>query len=289
MPNRDMNRIKRHCGITLTELLVVMAAAALLTILAVPAAKRITNSFEAGYGVRKVIGAALSNARAIAAQKGCYAGVRFQQDLNGDQYMIFIIHDPADPAASANGIGTDLANGFRAIEGRKPVKLPQNIGVMDLRIRTDRVNAAVGVDTDVIVRHPLTGQVENALTDLNLDEAAELRDAATFAVVFAPSGRPVIHQVRVRNRNGRNDAASLINPSSDDVFNTLTQVDNGIGVFYQDDYAALGLGQEPSRNCFVIYDKKRLSGAPATRRWTDYLQELDWVYINPHTGELVND
>ena len=72
----------------------------------------------------------------------------------------------------------------------------------------------------------------------------------------------------------------------------MTQVDNRVGVFYQDDYAPLGLGQENSRNCFIIYEKKRLEAVPSARRWTDYLKglaQLDMLYVNPHTGELVND
>jgi hypothetical protein len=76
------------------------------------------------------------------------------------------------------------------------------------------------------------------------------------------------------------------------VFNTINQVENGTGMFIQDDpppNGLAGLDQEMSRNCFVIYDKKRLEAAPPSARWTTYLHGLDMIYINPHTGELVND
>jgi len=262
-----MRRYGRQSGMTLNELLVVMAAIVVLTLMAVPAARRIGNSFETGYAVRNVIAAALSNARAIAVKEQKYAGVRFQQDLNGDQYMIFIVHDFD---------ATGLANGFRAVQGRKPVKLPPNVGLMDLRIRTNRSQASVGEDSSAVVLSG--GVIDDNATNLNLDEAFELRDTTTFVIVFSPAGRLVIHQARVRRRT-----------NLDDVFNTMDQLDNAVGMLYQDDYATLGLGQAPSRNRFMIYDKRRLAAVPAARRWSDYLKQEEWVYVNPHTGELVNN
>lgn len=285
----------RHPGVTLSEVLVVVAAMVLLTVLAVPATRKIVASFESASGVRRVIAAALANARAIAAKEQKYAGIRFQQDLNGDQYMIFIIHDPADPptaaqlAADPQRTGTGLANGFRALEGRKPIKLPPTIGVMDLRLvnRTTMTETAVNSD----------GQLDDV-------PAGEwkyfLSECSTFSVVFSPTGKLVLHEVRVRNRHGIVDSQAQINVSStDDIFNKQSAVFAGSAMFMQDDYFAAswspvptfdpGYGPEMSRNCFVIYDKKRLEAAPPSARWTTYLHGLDMIYINPHTGELVND
>ncbi len=273
----------RHPGVTLSEVLVVVAAMVLLTVLAVPATKKIVASFESASGVRKVIAAALANARAIAAREQCYAGVRFQQDLNGDQYMVFIIHDPAPAPAVSNPpipadflkSGTGLANGFRAVDARKPVKLPQTIGVMDRKLRRDPAD-------------PLNPTAVDLSSDANIDTPDELRDTTTFSVVFSPTGQLVIHEVRVRNRWGRRNSES-----PDDVFNIMPQVESGTGMFIQDEepptLAPPGFGAEMSRNCFVIYEKKRLEAAPPSARWTTYLHGLDMIYINPHTGELVND
>ncbi|HPD46139.1 MAG TPA: hypothetical protein P5279_06145 [Anaerohalosphaeraceae bacterium] len=266
----------RHPGVTLSEVLVVVAAMVLLTVLAVPATRKIVASFESASGVRRVIAAALANARAIAAKEQCYAGVRFQQDLNGDQYMIFIIHDPDDPAHTVDGIGTGLANGFRAVENRKPIRLPQTVGVMDLRLVTRIVLANNHVQYS-------EAQVTNDMPNL-------IAECSTFSIVFSPTGRLVLHEVRVRNRHGATGAAAN---SADDVFNTDTAVFAGDAMFMQDDYfdplSPFRYGPEMSRNCFVIYDKKRLEAAPPSARWTTYLHGLDMIYINPHTGELVND
>jgi Tfp pilus assembly protein FimT len=111
---------KKQSGISLTEILVVVGIIAVLMGVSIPAAKQLAGSFETGTGVRQLINAALSNARAIAVREQTYAGVRFQQDAEGHTYMIFIVHDKA---------ATGLANGFRAVMGRKPMQLPENVSV----------------------------------------------------------------------------------------------------------------------------------------------------------------
>ena len=250
-----------------------MAVMMILAAATIPAAKQLMKSFETSTGVRRLISAALCNGRALAAKEQCYAGVRFQQDLKGNQYMIFIIHDPLDPASTADGIGTDLAYGFRAVEAKKPIKLPANIGVMDLRVKGNYLLVDPSpTDQDIVA-------------DGNIDDAAEVMDATTFSIVFSPTGKLVVHDVRVRNRTGRID-----DTSSDDIFNTTANVDpaNAIAMFYQDDYANRGLGQERSRKWFVVYDKKAFDAVRANRRWTDYLADLDKVYVNPRTGEVIN-
>jgi len=102
------------------EILVVVSIMAILMGIAIPAAKSLMASFESGTGVRQLINAALSSARAIAVREQTYAGVRFQQDKDGHTYIVLIEHDP-DPSPN----GTGLANGFRAVTGRKPMKLPE--------------------------------------------------------------------------------------------------------------------------------------------------------------------
>jgi prepilin-type N-terminal cleavage/methylation domain-containing protein len=249
----------RQSGLTLMEMTVVVAVVALLAVFGLPAVRTLLNSFESQAGAKCMISAALASARAIAAKEQHYAGVRFQhkyqQDNKGCQYMIFIIHD-ADPAPD----GTDYANGFRAVEGINPMKLPDNVGVMDLRIGSDEINL-----------------------NEEIDENKELTDTTTFSIVFSPSGKLVIHPVRVWNRNGKKSDASR-----DDVFNTKTNVeDKKIAMFYQDDYADLGLEQEASRNSFIIYDKTEFDKVDEGGRYDDYLMHLEVIYINPYTGRMI--
>ena len=73
-----------------------------------------------------------------------------------------------------------------------------------------------------------------------------------------------------------------------DVFNKKAEVDAGVGMFYQDDYADEGFGQESSRNTFVIYDQKEFQSIDSASRWSGYLQHLEVLYVNPYTGEIIN-
>jgi type II secretory pathway pseudopilin PulG len=266
-----MNRSSRQSALTLVEILVVLGIMVVLFAVGVPAVKKIVESFDSSANVRSVITAALSHARSIAMSDGTWAGLRFQQDKLGNQYMILIRYDYD---------ATGLASGFRAVENRKPMKLPESIGVMDLYVRTNRA-ATIQAAADPACT-PIQVVANDTLSDLNINEPIELTDTTTFSVVFSKEGRLATHDVRVRNRQG-----------ADDIFNTQAIVDAVATavpprrMFYQDDYAALGLGQEPSRNSFVIYDKKKFAAIPTAKRWSLYLKSLPLDYVNPSTGELV--
>jgi hypothetical protein len=254
-------------------MVVVIAIIAMLVGFGVPAGRAFLNSFETESGTRSVISAALASARAVAAREQKYAGIRFQKAcdpaglLKAPQYMIFIVHDP-DPEPT----GTDLANGFKAVEGIKPIKLPDSAGVMDLRYRTSA--------------DPIYAGDELIDSDDEMNTPKALSDTTTFSVVFSPSGKMVIHDVRVRNRNGKTDDSS-----EDDVFNTLIKITDPInpaGMFIQDDDTSLGLGQESSRSSFVIYDRAQFEKVNPNRRWSDYLRHLEVIYINPYTGTIIS-
>jgi len=270
-----MKAKSRQSGITLTEMTVVIAVVALLGSLGLPAVRMLFNSFESQSGGRAVISAALATARAIAAKEQRYVGVRFQKGYDPDgplkapQYMIFIVHDFDK---------TGLVAGFRAVEGLEPIKLPDSVGVMDLRYRTNpnpiySGDAPIDDDNKIAVSMP-----EN------------LTDTTSFSIIFSPSGKLVIHDVRVRNRDG--DFRPL-NPddSKDDIFNSPENIgDYEIGMFVQDDYADLGLGQESSRNSFIIYEEEKFRQAyKRGRAWSDYLVKLvsEAIYINPYTGTMI--
>jgi type II secretory pathway pseudopilin PulG len=285
-----MNAKRRQSGLTLTEMAVVVGVTALLAGLALPGVRMVMESFESGDSAASMISSALSAARGLAAREGHYVGVRFQKAYNRDaadplnpltasQYMIFIIHD-SKPAPN----GTGLANGFRAMEGHKPIKLPDSIGVMDLTLVTRSVAGNIITFTEDLID-----------TDAEISSPEQLRDTTTFSIIFSPSGRLVTHEVRVRNRHGRTNGAAT--QSIDDVFNTdvrITDPTAPYGMFHQDDYppiGPMGIGPEWSRNRFVIYDRIELRKAfEAHLAWSGYLVNLvgEMTYINPHTGTIIS-
>jgi len=278
------NRRKTIRALTLTELLVIMSVMVILLAISIPAAKKLSESLESSAGTRSIIDAAMSNARAMAVHEGHYAGVRFQQDSNGQFYLTLIINKD-----------TGLADGFRVVEGKKPMKFPENVGAMDGK-RVERTF------------HPTTGELLSA-TDYPLDNTflsdnpayfvdgkqIYYWDACTFSIVFSPSGKLVTQQVRVCNKDGITDTASHTATSSDKVFNKKSVVDIGNAMFYQDDYGdgnVLGGGKiyriaaEMSRTSFILFDKIELAKKPVSNRW-DFLGSLDTEFVNPYTGELV--
>jgi type II secretory pathway pseudopilin PulG len=271
-----MRTRSKQSGLTLPEIAVVIATIALLAGFALPAVRALLNSFKTQSGAKTLISTALASARAIAAKEQRYAGIRFQQDSAGNQYMVFIIHE--EPSKMGN-----LTIGFRAVEGVKPIELPEKVAVMDLRYNPDLFNPPADSFID---------------SDVEIDNANVFRDTTSFSIIFSPSGKLVIHDVRVRNRDGifqPNNDPTLNDPSKvsmDEVFNSPVNITNyGIGMFIQDDYPAMGLWAESSRNSFVIiYEKDKFQQARKMgRAWSDYLQQeaRDRIYINAYTGTMI--
>ena len=285
-----MKRKFKQPGISLMEMTVVVSIVALLAVLAMPAVRALIGSFETSGGARCMISAALSTARGIAAKEQHYAGVRFQKAYNPDdpnnllnapQYMIFIVQDTA--------IGAYF---FRAVDGLQPIKLPESIGVMDL-IRVSRDYNPGNYQTYI------TGETRIG-NDAMIAGQSDLIDTTAFSIVFSPSGKMVIHKVRVRNKNGFVDSAGNLDISYDDVFNKKARVDAGLAMFCQDDYfdpdlnsyQDFGLGPESSRNRFIIYETEKFRQAYSKdRAWTDYLSRAaveGMICINPYTGTIIN-
>jgi len=247
---------------------VVVAAAAVLAAFGLPAIRGMLQSFQSGGGTRAMIDASLASARAIAAKNQRYAGLRFQQAcdrqdplnaLKGSQYMIFVIHE------EARKMGNDKTC-FRAVPGVSPIKLPDGLGVMDLR-----VDGHQAVDSD---------------GDIDSDE--ELRDTTSFMILFSPAGKLVVRDAQVRNRDG---VPHPQNPddSADDVFNSRSNIcDYNTGIFLQDEDGINGLEEEPSRRSFVIYDRTRFKELYPDRAYSQYLDTLEPIYINPYTGRMID-
>jgi hypothetical protein len=275
-------KLRTKSGLTLTEMVVVIATISLLVALGLPAVRVFLKSFESRGGGRSMISAALSSARAIAAKEQHYAGIRFQQDLAGNQYMVFIVHDFEK---------TGLNPGFRAVEGLKPIKLPESVGVMDLMVRIN--HGTHWTDAEDLLEQPLSVNYLDDANPRNLGPDQKNRfitDTSSFSIVFSPSGKLKMRDVRMRNRDGiyqpNNDLSGKF--SMDGIFNSPDNITNyGVGMFIQDDYAELGLGAESSRNRFVIYDKIRFDKLDAGKRF-NYLSSLELVYINPYMGTIIS-
>jgi prepilin-type N-terminal cleavage/methylation domain-containing protein len=284
IPLFTMNSQKRQQGVTLIELLVVVTIITMLTALGLPAFRALSTAFESGDSVERMINSTLAAARAMAIQDQRYVGVRFQKAFDADplrasQYMILIERD---------ALSTGIESGFKAVQGLKPVKLPDSVGVMDLNVATEKRNRTWPEQSQY-----LSIDLESDDPDGLLDEASELWDVTTFSMVFSPQGHLVVHGVRVRNNAGTVDSDTSV--SQDDVFNTLGQVQAGVAQFCQDDYfdedgsaVVSGVGPEASRLSFVIYQTAPLRDAfNQGVAWTGYLHTSERRYGNRYTGALI--
>jgi len=283
-----MQHGKTQHGVTLIEMLVVLTIMTIMIGIGLPAFKSIRDSFESGDTARAMISSALASARAMAAQKQQYVGVRFQEDLDGYQYMIFVEHDYGD---------TELRSGMQALTGIKPIRLPESVRVMDLRVRTDHgtePNSPLSLDDEPLTAAQLDDTSES-LADYGegtqrlqgkLKRNKYLVDASTFTIVFSKSSGLVVHGVRVRNRQGKYQPETR-GESSDAVFNSpINIIDHDTGRFIQDDYAALGLGAENSRNALVICDKQVFDELKTGMERYAYLAGLPRLLINRYTGTI---
>ena len=269
-------------GFTLTEMVVVLATMSLLVAFGLPVIRMIRESLESKTGGKSMISAAMSSARAIAAKEQHYAGIRFQRDSNGRQYMIFIIHDFEK---------TGLNPGFRAVRNLKPTKLPDSMGVMDSMVRIN--HGTNWTDAEELLDEPLNAAYLDDTNPQNLGPDQKnmyITDTSSFSIVFSPNGKLVMRDVRVRNKDGiyQPDNGLPNKISMDSIFNSPQNITTyEAGKFIQDDYAELGLGAESSRNSFVIYDKIRFDKLNAIERF-NYLSSLEPVYINPYTGTIIS-
>jgi len=186
----------KQSGLSLIETAVVVASVVLLISLGVPAVRALIRSFETEGGARNMISGGLSSARTIALKNHRYAGIRFQKAYNREnptdllsnpQYMIFIIHDSnlVDAESVASKYFDYEFDGFRAVKGIQPIKLPETVGVIRI---VDELN--------------------------EIDEDDEVIDNTTISVVFSPAGKLVTRSVAVLRKDINDDVfnGSVNNP-----------------------------------------------------------------------------
>lgn len=265
----------RRAGFSLTEMLVVVSIMVILMGIAIPTAIEIQKSFESSDGVIHVIEAALGTARAMALRDSTYVGIRFQEDRQGNPYMVLIRYK-ADNAG--------VADEFIAVPNRKPIRLPGNTMLIDTMKRTNTTDAHDPTDEPIVKTLP-NGSVNLNLSDESINTEPEMRDVTTFVVLFDRQGRLISRNVHVRNSDGYDETNDT---SLDKVFNTQANVESDYALLYQDDYPAMGLGEEPSRNTFYLVSRNEFAKVNRLDRYEDYLRYQTPLYVNTYSGEIIN-
>jgi prepilin-type N-terminal cleavage/methylation domain-containing protein len=267
-----MARNRKHLGMTLIEITVVVAIIATLVGFGAPAVRALLKSFQSGNATRAMVQSTLDTARTLAMANQRFIGVRFQKaydwTLPADQqatgqYMIFVAHTP---------LPTEIgyAREFHALVGHKPIPLPSQYLVTDLMITPGSGNPGdpIGADADV-------------------NEV----DMTTFTVLFSPAGKVAIEKVRVRGVGGKQGGNQRV--SDDRVFNTPEAIQASKlppPVFLMDDNGA-GRYEEFSRDRLYILERSRLEEALAQGNpWEGFLQNevaTRPIYVSPYSGQLI--
>ncbi len=282
------NNMKRQHGLTLPELLVALAVTVIVGSIAVPLVFSLKDAMKGTANTQTIVSTVLQNARAIAMKEGQYAGVRFQQDKDGRQYAIYIVHS----SQGSNPSQTFTVN-YKAVEGRQPVQLPEGIAVADMVVRTKHNDNDVDCKYwENFYREVASADLVDAGVNIDIDgKNINLTDITSFSIIFNAKGQLVKNICRMRNIKGiyRPEFAdnTVAKGSSDKIFNSKVNVDNGVAKFIQDDYANLGLGGELSRVQFKIFDTGRYKSFDTAQKKFDYLTAQPDIYVNQFTGKLM--
>lgn len=183
----------KNNGFSLIEILIVISIMVILIGITIPSINALQKSFNSTGG-ENIISSALNTARTIAMTNGHYAGIRFQKEYSpnpfkSSQYIIFILYN--------EDTNNFIYDDFYIAEAYKPIKLPTNVGVMNMN---------------------------KIIQDSDIANDACFIDATTFSIVFSSAGKMLVHNVQVYNKN-----------NEDDIFNTPINIQNGRGVFVRDE------------------------------------------------------
>lgn len=249
-------RKQKFGAFTLIEMLIVVTIMAILLALSVPAVSSILRSHRWTASENTVRGA-LSMARGYALQHQCYAGVRFQQDNEGRQYLVLIEN-------------VEAGNVFNAVPNVKPTVLPSGMGAITLDVENS------GFEDDY----------------LDADESDQwcLRGATTFCIVFSPTGQLVAKEVQIRRR--LLEDATFNEIVEVDTGNAILYDDGWYaGPTAPQDWC----GVEDSTTGLFLYEQALMDEVDVDSRWADYVSDygnaddVSRVVINAYTGGIIDE
>ncbi len=278
-----MKNQKTYSGFTLIEMMIVVTIIIILAAVAIPNTGKLIRSQRMS-SAENLIASAMSQARAHAIKKQTYAGIRFQFDTRGwqegRQYAVLIEHNP-------------LISGyaFTAIPNAKPLALPKGIALI-----------SGDIDKELLAdRDAYLSNYDPFVTIDSGDWKYCMDYAATFSIVFSPTGQIANIRVYLQSRSAQDQ---LINYTGEFLLFKEIAGDAG-GISTPAGYPLWALNPNPQNNSFLNDYRKTctthlylanvddLINVPENARYSELISngkanDVLHLLFNYYTGELMD-
>lgn len=266
--SKKANQQRNLAAFTIVELLTVIAIIAIMVSLTVPATSNMVKSHRQA-AAKNLIRSAMAQAQAYAVKERKYAGLRFQKDGAGQQYILLVenktitIIDGSNYDAWNDYLLKDL---YTPVDNIQPMTLPVGLAVMPT------------------YRDPLE-------IDYNGDgllDYVELAAATTFCVIFDPSGllatKPA--QCGPRIPDMATDYATYASQNDTIFENPANPPSEGLPL-PGDEIKLDPANVKLSQTGVFLYEPKVLEGLPEAERWDYVFNPLEPMLINIYTGGFI--
>ncbi|MCF7958968.1 MAG: prepilin-type N-terminal cleavage/methylation domain-containing protein, partial [Phycisphaerae bacterium] len=121
-----MKHTRKTTGFSLIEMLIVLVIMSIMMAVGMVSAPNLIRSQKTS-SARNMIRSSLTQAQAYAARNHCNAGIRFQQSLDGRQYLVLVESRPILVPDQGN---YNMSQRYTPVPNAKPSPMPEGMAVL---------------------------------------------------------------------------------------------------------------------------------------------------------------